>query len=58
MDNISNILKCFRYLFGKENFNSFGFVKVKVLSKLLREIKFFYESLREEVNEGIEFFKI
>lgn len=58
VDNTSNISKCSKYSFGKENFNSSGPVKVKVSSKLLREIKSPYESPREEVNAGNESPKI
>ena len=58
VDNTSNISKCSKYSFGKENFNSSGPVKVKVSSKLLREIKSPYESPREDTDEGKESPKI
>lgn len=54
----SNISKCSKYSFGKENFNSSGPVKVKVSSKLLREIKSPLESPREELDANKESPKI
>ncbi|XP_078313405.1 uncharacterized protein LOC111128961 isoform X2 [Crassostrea virginica] len=58
VDNTSNISKCSKHSFGKENFNSSGPVKVKVSSKLLREIKSPYESPREDTDAGKESPKI